>query len=64
MSEPVKLRLDLPLVLPDVDDANDRCVTRLLDALSTCPDLPRHMSWAARAVRPRYASITTPQPFH
>ncbi|WP_143713512.1 hypothetical protein [Variovorax sp. RO1] len=39
MSEPVKLRLDLPLVLPDVDDANDRCVTRLLDALSGLPGL-------------------------
>ena len=39
MSEPVKLRLDLPLVLPDVDDANDRCVTRLLDALSGRPGL-------------------------
>lgn len=39
MSEPVKLRLDFPLVLPDVDDANDRCVTRLLDALSGLPGL-------------------------
>ena len=39
MSEPIKLRLDLPLVLPAVDDANDRCVTRLLDALSGRPGL-------------------------
>lgn len=39
MSEPVKLRLDLPLVLPDVDDASDRCVTRLLDSLSGRPGL-------------------------
>ena len=39
MNDPVKLRLDLPLVLPDVDDANDRCVTRLLDALSGRPGL-------------------------
>lgn len=39
MSEPVKFRLDLPLVLPDVDDANDRCVARLLDALSGRPGL-------------------------
>ena len=28
-----KLRLDLPLVLPDVDDERDRCVRRLVDDL-------------------------------
>lgn len=39
MSESVKLRLDLPLVLPDVADANDSCVTRLLDTLSGRPGL-------------------------
>jgi len=39
MSESVKLRLDLPLVLPDVADANDSCVTRLLEALSGRPGL-------------------------
>jgi Cd2+/Zn2+-exporting ATPase len=39
MSAPEKLRLDLPLVLPGVDDAEDRCVTRLTDALSGRPGI-------------------------
>ncbi|MCD6732258.1 MAG: heavy metal translocating P-type ATPase [Burkholderiaceae bacterium] len=34
MSELQKLRLDLPLVLPDVDDVEDRCVERLLGMLA------------------------------
>jgi len=33
MSNSKKLRLDLPLVLPDVSGAHDRCVLRLTDAL-------------------------------
>lgn len=33
MSNTKKLRLDLPLVLPDASDAHDRCVLRLADAL-------------------------------
>lgn len=33
MSNSKKLRLDLPLVLPDVSEAHDRCVLRLTDAL-------------------------------
>ena len=39
MSAPEKLRLDLPLVLSGVDDAEDRCVTRLTDALSGRPGI-------------------------
>ena len=39
MTEATTLRLDLPLVLPDVDDAQDRCVTRLIDALSGRPGI-------------------------
>lgn len=39
MNKSLKLRLDLPLVLPDVADANDSCVTRLLNALSGRPGL-------------------------
>ncbi|MBL8413543.1 MAG: heavy metal translocating P-type ATPase [Propionivibrio sp.] len=39
MTQPLKLRLDLPLVLPGVDDAQDRCATRLTDALSGRPGI-------------------------
>ena len=39
MSVPEKLRLDLPLVLSGVDDAEDRCVTRLTDTLSGRPGI-------------------------
>lgn len=39
MNKSLKLRLDLPLVLPDVADAHDSCVTRLLNALSGRPGL-------------------------
>jgi len=39
MSAPEKLRLDLPLVLSGVDDAEDRCVARLTDALSGRPGI-------------------------
>ena len=39
MTEATTLRLDLPLVLPDVDDAQDRCVTRLIDALAGRPGI-------------------------
>ena len=39
MNAPEKLRLDLPLVLPGVDDAEDRCVGRLTDALSGRPGI-------------------------
>ena len=39
MSAPEKLRLDLPLVLPGVDDAEDRCVGRLTDALTGRPGI-------------------------
>ena len=39
MTEATTLRLDLPLVLPDVDDAQDRCVSRLIDALSGRPGI-------------------------
>lgn len=34
MTTPEKLRLDLPLVLPDVGDVEDRCVARLIDSLT------------------------------
>lgn len=40
MNEPTtRLRLDLPLLLPDVDDADDRCVGRLIAALSGRPGI-------------------------
>lgn len=39
MNSPEKLRLDLPLVLPGVDDPEDRCVGRLTEALSGRPGI-------------------------
>ena len=39
MTDQMKLRLDLPLILPDVDDAKDRCVARLIDSLSGRPGI-------------------------
>lgn len=30
-----KLRLDIPVLLPDVEDANDVCVRRLIDEIGT-----------------------------
>lgn len=39
MTDSMKLRLDLPLVLPDVDDVEDRCVSRLVGALSGRPGI-------------------------
>lgn len=35
----MKLRLNLPLVIPDVDDVEDRCVHRLIDALAGRPGI-------------------------
>lgn len=37
MNEPSKLRLDLPLILPDVHEVDDRCVHRLIDSLKGRP---------------------------
>ena len=39
MNTPETLRLDLPLVLPGVDDMQDRCVARLTQALSGRPGI-------------------------
>lgn len=39
MSSPKKLRLDLPLILPGVDSAQDRCVVLLTDALTGRPGI-------------------------
>ncbi len=39
MTDTERLRINLPLVLPGVDDARDRCVSRLLDLLSGRPGL-------------------------
>ncbi len=39
MTEASTLRLDLPLILPDVEDVQDRCVTRLVDALAGRPGI-------------------------
>lgn len=39
MSETQKLRLDLPLVLPDIGDGNDPCVDRLKDKLTGRPGI-------------------------
>lgn len=33
MTDPTKLRLDLPLVLTGIEGACDRCVARLIDRL-------------------------------
>lgn len=41
MHRNAKLELELPLVLPAVADAADRCVGRLVDALSTRPGVER-----------------------
>lgn len=38
---PDPLRLDLPVLLPDVPDARDACVDRLVDALSSTPGVDR-----------------------
>ena len=39
MTEPTKLRLDLPLVLPGIEGARDRCVARLIDRLRGRPGI-------------------------
>lgn len=39
MAEATTIKLDLPLILPDVFDVQDRCVTRLLDALAGRPGI-------------------------
>jgi Cd2+/Zn2+-exporting ATPase len=39
MTKPRTLRLELPLVLPEVDDPADRCVARLLDSLAGRPGI-------------------------
>lgn len=39
MTEPTKLKLDLPLILPGVDDVEDRCVQRLIDSLKGRPGI-------------------------
>lgn len=33
MTEPTRLRLDLPLILPGIEGARDRCVARLIERL-------------------------------
>ena len=47
MTDPAKLRLDLPLVLPGIDGARDRCVARLIELLRGRPGIA-----AARVVGP------------
>lgn len=39
MVQPTKLALELPLILPDVEDSADRCVGRLIEALSGRPGI-------------------------
>ncbi|MBN8756298.1 MULTISPECIES: heavy metal translocating P-type ATPase [unclassified Variovorax] len=39
MTDSSKLRLDLPLILPDVDDVEDHCVQRLTEALEGRPGI-------------------------
>ena len=39
MTDPAKLRLDLPLVLPGIDVARDRCVARLIELLRGRPGI-------------------------
>jgi Cd2+/Zn2+-exporting ATPase len=39
MTNNTQLRLDLPLVLPGIDDARDRCVARLIDLLEGRPGI-------------------------
>jgi Cd2+/Zn2+-exporting ATPase len=44
MTNNTQLRLDLPLVLPGIDDARDRCVARLIDLLEGRPGIAQvHM---------------------
>lgn len=48
MSDIQKLRLDLPLVLPDIYGAEDRCVSRLQDKLADRPGIEgAHITGAA-----------------
>ena len=37
-----KLRIEIPLVLPDVTDEADRCISRLQDVLHTLRADPAH----------------------
>ncbi len=39
MTDPAKLRLDLPLVLPGIADTRDRCVARLIELLRGRPGI-------------------------
>lgn len=39
MVQPTKLALELPLILPDVEDSADQCVGRLIEALSGRPGI-------------------------
>lgn len=39
MTDSSKLRLDLPLILPDVDDVEDHCIQRLTEALEGRPGI-------------------------
>ena len=39
MTDPAKLRLDLPLVLPGIDGVRDRCVARLIELLRGRPGI-------------------------
>ena len=39
MTDHTKTRIDLPLILPDVPDASDRCVTRLISILAGRPGI-------------------------
>ena len=47
MTDTTQLRIDLPLVLPGVDDARDRCVARLIELLVGRPGISK-----AHIVRP------------
>ena len=60
MSDTQKLRLDLPLVLPDIHGTDDPCVKRLQDKLAGRPGIDEaHVTGVERA-SPSYACTTTP----
>jgi Cd2+/Zn2+-exporting ATPase len=61
MSDIQKLRLDLPLVLPDIYGAEDRCVSRLQDKLADRPGIEGLIS-LARLKESRSCVCTTTPP--
>ena len=51
-----QIQLDIPLVLPDIPDANDACVARLTSNLAARPVAPRRAE-TTRATSARCADL-------